>query len=254
MQQTNYIPDWQFYFNIVGQKPASIAVDLGLAAVAPVAAKPYLAWVAIQMKNPRPDGLSALEETVALQEIEDALDTELQLNHKATYAGRLTSDARRTIYFYLGLGKAYEQTVARVMGDYSTYKYTTGLQEDKDWSRYFTFLYPEPEQLQRIKNRKVVDELEKHGDDLNQARAVDHWIYFRTEADRQAFLARVAPENFEVVTSDYEEELEDYPFRLQLRRSDKVDQVHIDKVVLMLWRLARQHNGDYDGWETAAVT
>ncbi|MDX5420918.1 MAG: DUF695 domain-containing protein [Hymenobacteraceae bacterium] len=251
MEDNHYTPDWEFYIRNVDSKPGSIAVDLGLAEIAPVTTQPNLARISIRMITPRPDGLPPLEETLTLQSIEDELDTELRVNHKATYAGRMTSNGRRNIYFYLDNAAPCAQTIAGVMQGYSDYVYDLRVEEDKGWRRYFNFLYPEPEQLQSIKNRKVVDDLEKHGDNLNKEREVSHWVFFPSDADRAAFLSEVEQENFKVVYSDYDEGSGEYPFRLHISRKDKVDWAGIDKVVLWLSRQATKYNGEYDGWETA---
>ena len=137
------------------------------------------------------------------------------------------------------------------MQSYNGHVYTVRLTKDEKWNRYFNFLYPEPEQLQSIKNRKVLEELESNGDDLSKERQVDHWIYFKTENDRSAFLKSIDKENYAVVTSDFLASSADYPHRLHISRTDKIDQLSIDKVVLHLRRLAQKHNGDYDGWETS---
>jgi uncharacterized protein (TIGR01619 family) len=251
MEQTHHEPDWEFHFRSVDHKPGSIAVDLGLAKIAPVAEKPNLLQVSVQMVDPRPDGLSSLQETIVLQSLEDDLEEVLREYCKATYAGRLTANGYRKVYFYMGEPNGYAEHVQQVMQHYNGHGYTAKLTKDENWSRYFNFLYPEPEQLQSIKNRKVLEELESNGDDLSKARQVDHWIYFKTAEDRASFLQSIATENYSVVTSDYLASSEDYPHRLHISRTDKIDQLSIDKVVLLLRRLAQKHNGDYDGWETS---
>ncbi|AKD02825.1 DUF695 domain-containing protein [Pontibacter korlensis] len=251
MQQTHHESDWEFHFRSIDNKPGSIAVDLGLAKVAPLSEQPNLVQVSVKMVDPRPDGLSSLQETIVLQSLEDDLEEVLRTTCQATYAGRLTSNGHRKIYFYMGEPNGYAESVQRVMQNYNGHAYTLKLVKDKDWSRYFNFLYPEPEQLQSIQNRKVLEELEKNGDDLSKERQVDHWVYFKTEADRTAFVESIANENYTVITSDYLEASEDYPFRLHISRTDKLDQLNIDRTVLHLRRLALKHHGDYDGWETS---
>ncbi|ARS37053.1 DUF695 domain-containing protein [Pontibacter actiniarum] len=254
MDQTNYVSDWEFYFGNVDNMLGSIAVDLGLAKVAPLADQPHVVWVSIKIIDPRPDGLSSMQETIVLQQIEDDLEGELHANHNATYVGRSTSNGHRKVYFYLGDITDYDKTISTVMRGHSGYTYSFGTKEDKGWNGYFKMLFPEPEQYQSIRNRKVIDSLEEHGDNLSRERAIHHWIFFKTEADRQAYVTGVEQEGFSVVASDYDEELEAYPFRLHIKHTDKVDWTSIDKTVLHLWRLAKQHNGDYDGWETSAET
>ncbi|TPE45565.1 DUF695 domain-containing protein [Pontibacter mangrovi] len=251
MDQTNHEPDWEFHFRSIDNKPGSIAVDLGLASVAPITEKPHLLQVAVKMSNPRPDGLSSLQETIVLQSLEDDLEEMLRSTCQATYAGRLTSNGYRKVYFYLSEPNGYAEHIQQVMQNYSNHEYSHKVVKDASWSRYFNFLYPEPEQLQSIKNRKVLEELESNGDDLSKERQVDHWLYFKTKEDREAFLESISKENYAVVTSDFLASSQDYPYRLHINRTDKLNQLSIDKAVLYLQRLAQRHHGEYDGWETS---
>jgi hypothetical protein len=94
--------DWDFYFSNVDDVIASFYVDLGLAKVAPLNDKPNLVWISVNMNNPREDGLSSSEEFDTLTAIEDRLEEFILSKHNSTYAGRLTTDGRRDLYFYMG--------------------------------------------------------------------------------------------------------------------------------------------------------
>jgi hypothetical protein len=54
--------DWDFYSCRVDDKPASIFVDLGIRRDVPLSGRPYMAFVRLFMRAPRPDGLSSQEE------------------------------------------------------------------------------------------------------------------------------------------------------------------------------------------------
>ena len=47
-------------------------------------------------------------------------------------------------------------------------------------------MYPSPEIMQIISNNAVIENLEKHGDSLEIARPVDHWIYFKINLIKQS--------------------------------------------------------------------
>jgi hypothetical protein len=47
-----------------------------------------------------------------------------------------------------------------------------------------------------MQDRRVVETLERHGDDLTTVRRVDHWAYFRTAAARDAFVADAGEQGF----------------------------------------------------------
>lgn len=121
--------------------------------------------------------------------------------------------------------------------------------EDKNWNVYLD-LYPNEIDFQSISNRSVLENLERNGDNLCIAREVFHWIYFKNEIERKKYSDKVRKENFEVVEETYDQNIE-LPFGLKIKRLDHVDYNHIDEYTLYLWQLAKNHNADYDGWETS---
>src|SRR5947207_6122962 len=91
-----------------------------------------------------------------------------------------------------------EDTISRTMRRHSAYRFDLGSKRDESWSQYLELLYPSPEEFHRIKNRRVVEVLEQHGDQLSRARLVSHWVYFATPEDRSSFLGEVTGRGFTV--------------------------------------------------------
>lgn len=242
--------NWDFYFNNVDKIIGSFFIDLGLIKIAPIKDKTNLIWISISMNNPKEDGLSSNEESQTLFEIEDNLVKNIKTKHKAIYVGRLTSNSKRELYFYSGDTTLYDKTISESTVKYPMYEYDYTLKDDKDWDTYQEFLYPTPQQFQCIQNRHVVEQLEKEGDKLIKEREVDHWIYFKSESDRTEFLELIKNDGFTIIYNGYDKTYE-YPYSLQIKRIDKVDQNSVDEYVIYLWKAANDCNGDYDGWETS---
>jgi uncharacterized protein (TIGR01619 family) len=243
--------EWDFYFSNVDDVLGSFYIDLGLIHIAPVSDKPNLVWISLLMNGPREDGLSSSEEFETLKAIEDGLQEFILAKHNAIYAGRLTTDGRRDFYFYMGDTTLYDKTISESMVAFPAYSFDFDIKEDKQWEQYFNFMYPNPKQFQSIQNRRVIDNLEEHGDPLTKARPVEHWLYFKTEADRTLFLAKIEHLNFNVVNKDETTSFGEYPYKLQISRVDHVDHNSVDEYALELWELAQECNGEYDGWETS---
>jgi hypothetical protein len=114
-------------------------------------------------------------------------------------------------------------------------------------------LYPSGEDQQRIKNRKVLDVLQQKNDTLRTPRDVSHWIYFRTETDREEFRRAVSQLEYRA-ESDTQTGSGDFPFGLRILRFQSVMPSELDDAVIELCRLAEKHRGDYDGWETQVIS
>ena len=243
--------EWEFYFSNVDDKLGSIFVDLGLHKIAPILDKPNVVWISIKMNNPREDGLSSQEESGLLRDIEDALVEKIKYKHNSIYVGRLTSTGDRNLYFYLGDTTLYDKTISDVMVAYPKYQFDFGTKEDREWDGYFNFLYPTPPQFQNIQNRRVIDQLEKGGDKLIKEREVFHWIYFKSDSDREKFIEKIKNDNFTIVDKGSDKSWGEFAYRLELKRIDKVDINSVNEYVIYLWKLANEMNGEYDGWETS---
>jgi len=244
-KENNYKEDWDYYLSKVDGVIGSFFVDLGLRKIAPVADRPNMVWVSITMQNPREDGLSSNEECNLLYEIEDNLVNNIADRHGAIYAGRLTSDGMRQLFFYFGDMSSCEETITQSMSKYPAYEFKYGNKEDKEWNVYIDFMHPSPRQCQIIMNGRVIRNLEKHGDNLTKERMVDHWIYFKSENDMKNYIAEIESQNFQVIDSHQNDEK---IYVLNIERVDKVDYHSVNDYTLYLWELAGKHNGNYDGW------
>lgn len=240
--------DWQFYFCTVDDQPASIFLNLEQT---PDARLSHLGVVRVTMRSPRPDGLSSQEEAPELYRLEDALEADL-LNDRTLLVGRLTSGGFRDFFFYLDEDDGWEQRVKIALRVFAAYEVDVYFRPDADWSVFRDFLYPDDEQRQSIENGKMGARMEELGDRLEQAREIDHWINFSSETAMREFETATEALGFRRRGTTHHSE-DELPFSLQIYRVDVPSYAEIDAVTLPLFRLAKEHGGDYDGWETQVV-
>lgn len=246
-------PDFRSYICNVNDSLASIMVDLGLRSKAPIESKPWLLWVWVYMRAPRPDGLSSSDEAPKLYEIEDALELKLGRDVGAVFCGRITTESRRELYFHGEKTDSFERAVGTAMAGFEGYKFELGVKDDPGWTQYLNVLYPGPEDLERIKNGDLLDVLTREGDNHAIPRQVMHWIYFPTSESSSLFSMAAVDAGF-VVESEYELEERDRRFCVRVYRVQAVEQKEIDETTIQLLHLAQGLDGDYDGWETQVTT
>ena len=247
-----YKEEWDFYFSNVDDKPGSFYLDMGLNQIAPVDKMPDFFYVSLKMNDPREqDGLSSDREYETLIQIEDSLVSSLKDKHNIIYVGRLTSNGTRDFYFYTGDTLLIEKTISESLVRFPNYEYDFEIKNDKDWSYYFEFIYPNPRQLQSILNRRVIENLEKNGDKLTQPREVNHWIFFKTTEGREKYIEKVKEKGFKIEDIDHADRDKELKYKLRISRVDNVGHGDVDDYVLYLWELADELDGDYDGWETS---
>jgi hypothetical protein len=246
--------DWDFYFARIDDAVASIYLNLGLRADAPNEKQPWLLWVFVEMQTPREDGMSSKEESPILHQIEESLVAAINPLCGAQLVGRITGQGRREFYFYGSEPGELDAAVTQAMRAFESYEYECSSAFQPDWDQYLKLLYPSDSNLQRMFNRRVLDALASNGDVHETPRRVDHWLYFPTEEGRAACRETLAAIEFTVIDEHlHEEPGDDMPFTLVVSRMDSVEMRTINGITLELARLAAQHGGRYDGWESAAT-
>jgi Family of unknown function (DUF695)/Regulator of ribonuclease activity B len=180
--------NWDFYQCHVNDKAASIYVNLGLKEIAPDAERPDLLIVWLHLLHPNSEnGLSTQDEFEALVEIEDVLVPNVEREYLAIYAGRITNDGRREFYFYSAKAEDFEVKVVQILSKFSEYKFEAWTDLNADWEHYLNLLFPSANALRWIGDRKVVEQLESHGDQPAIERPIEHWAYFPSTDTRQHF-------------------------------------------------------------------
>ncbi len=238
--------EWDFYLCRVDDEVASISVDLGAKAGAPDESRPTLVWVRVHVCQPRENGFPTKPELAALAAIEDRIVEDLKSSENVVYIGRCTCDGARDFYFYGSDGVSCEARLTRSMAAFPDYRHEVGHRDDPDWSVYQDFLYPPERDMQTIQNRRVRDLMDRQGDQPEIERPIDHWIYFDNVNDPSKFERVVVDRGFTVRRRDAQGDR----FLLVVTRSECATLDQIDATTLDLYDLAREYNGEYDGFES----
>lgn len=199
-----------------------------------------------------PDLMADTKEASEIFKIEDALTQQPSRSCGAVLSGRITTDGRRELYFYGETRTGFSRAVARAMSDFEAYDFEIGEQEDSLWEQYLNVLYPSAEDLQKIKNRDLLDVLEQKGDVLTAARDVKHWMYFASETARSSFRKAAVEAGFRIASESRVDG--GLPFGISVVRNQAVEEALIDATVIELLHLTQRFQGEYDGWETPLIT
>src|SRR5258708_7710670 len=240
---------WNSYFCNVNDKLASILLNLDLRESAPDISRPLLLWVWVYFVHPRPDGLSSREEFDTLSDIEDKLTAAVERECRATMGGQITTDGHREFYFYGSEAQNFEEEVRKSLASFEGYDFDSDKREDPEWNQYLNVLYPSAEDIERIKNREVLEVLRRNGDALESPRDILHWAYFKTENDRSDFRNSAQVLGYRI---DSESELKGkaYAYGICVGKEQDIHSDALDEAVINLFRSAKQANGEYDGWES----
>lgn len=244
---------WDVYMAQYKQGPGSTLINMSLKEFAPIKQFPYLLKTGVKLINCREDGLPAKEEFDILHQISDTIKSVIDVNLLNKSAGTFSYQCERLDYYYvndtIGIRKLLEQAYQKY---FPAYKYSIAIRDDESWEAYLTFLYPNDETLEYMSNDKLIQNLIKEGDDLSKPRQVDHWLYFKTGADRNKFVVTVLKEKYKVESKQFIKDAK-LKYQLQISRIDRVDISSISKITLALRKQAKELCGEYDGWETFVI-
>ena len=247
--------EWDFFFASIDDTVVSIFVDLGIRPEVPIEARPWLLWLHLEMRAPRPDGLSSSEESPKLKEIGDALDAAISATCGAQLVARVTGGGKREFYFHAAEPGPLAEAAAQVMKAFGGYAFECGSVFQPEWDHYLGTLYPSDTNLQRMQNRRLLEALAGEGDVHELPRKVDHWLYFADEEGRMACRDTLIEIGFAVEEEGLADDDGDkLPYSLVMSRLDSIDKQSINGLTLELVRLAGEHRGDYDGWGCEATS
>lgn len=253
---------WDCYLSDMNGKRASTFLNLDWGANGPDPQQTWLLVAELQLLKARPqDGLSSQDEFDTLMAIESTLEELVSTHHDGQHVGSVTTNGTRTFYYYAAHADHFAESVKEVMVKHVGYRVRAGAKEDPGWRKYFDDLFPDDLQKQEMDDRRVLEVLLESGDAGDKVRPVDHFSFFKTAAARDDFKKVSIAAGFEVA-QEYEIDPEDAsegpgvdtPFALQYVRSQALVGGAISETTSFLWKLSREHGGNYDGWETPVVT
>jgi hypothetical protein len=245
--------NWDVYMASYEKGAGSTTVNMDLIERAPISEFPFIVIAGVTAKNCTTEGFPTTEEFDMLYKISDNINKTITNITKNEIAGTFTYQCERLDYIYVKDTVGLRVHLTKLFGaQYAAYKFRIKIWDDKEWEAYRTFLYPSEDILEYMSNEKIIYRLMSAGDKLEKARTVDHWLYFGSKKDRDAFIKSIKGENFKVESADFVKET-DLHFQLHISCTSHVDIESITKLTRALTAKAKKFNGDYDGWETALV-
>ena len=270
--------NWDSYLCEVDGKPASILVDLGAVAQAPMPGFPCLGYVTVTLRDPDENGFPRREEFETLSVLEDALESALTASEAAVHIGRCITSGRYELIFYTVSSDDWHSRVADIMEALPPYDWEAGAHYEPDWDTYLGFLFPGEQDLLTIQNRRLLRQLQEQGDAPEKNRLITHWLDFFDAEDGEAFCRAARERGFQVEEAGMVFGTEDGAalsgggesapvpgsgpglarlaltgaearppfFQARVSRMDAPE--NIDEVSFALLDLALEHGGEYLGW------
>lgn len=264
--------NWGFFFREFADSPASIRIDLDAGREHSIADLPWLLRVAMPFERVKGQYNPTPREWEVLHAVEDAFTPWVERKLRGVHVASVMYPGERVFFSYVRSESVSADDVRKALGKWKSRTFDVEVRHEPDWDTYFNRLYPDDEDFQWIEDFKLVQYLTEQGDRLETPRQVDFTAVFPTGFDRDQFAeaaagagyARAAAAadleaegnesnvetEFEAPTSGVQEDEGEaaLPLSVTVGRETAVDLNSIYPLTLELHRLAKAHNGRFDGW------
>jgi uncharacterized protein (TIGR01619 family) len=239
-------PDFDVYFAMVDDMPATFLVDLAAGRNAPVETHDTRVQVRVTIQQPDEDGMCTREELEALGTVEDAMVAFLEERFDAIHVGHMISDGAMYVVAYAS-GEAVGEP-EQVFDDFDPGDYEIGwiVEHDPEWGMLIEFMYPDTYAMQVIQNRRLLNVRAEHGDDPTLTHAVDHAARFETQAQAEAAAEDLRKAGFTIDSVAANDDGSGWSVCFQ--RDERLDGDRPDAFCVEILDLLAAHEGNYDGW------
>lgn len=239
--------NWAHFFATMGENQASILFDDGLAET--IGSLPHQISLKIELtlQEDPGTGLTTDAEAKRLEDLSIAIEKVL-VPEGAVPLGRVTVNGVRWLMYLLrsdaGVSKA--ESIIEQAG----YACSVYMDDDPEKSVYWDDLYPTEDDRQVMRDMRLLDVLRENGDRGDIKRAVAHWSYFQKKSHAKAFALSLLSLGYDKPRTQKSETPDDGKWLVRSKHEGKMTLRDVSHHSLAHHRLAKQHSGRYDGWET----
>ena len=244
---------WEVFPCQIGDHQAFVAYDQGLSETIDGLTPISLLKIKATLRAPNDQGMPQRAELDQLNVLEDALEAQLR-EYEGVPVGRVTVAGLRIFYYYVDLCAEDAAKMVRGFARETGYELRHSIREDSGREGYWQDLYPSEDERQVAADMRIIDELRVRGDDLTVERRVDHWAYFSSAEDMDAFVGWLGEANFDIDNAQAVNPADSvdasHSHRVQFFHSLVPTLSNVSDVTIALSAKARELRGDYDGWES----
>lgn len=242
--------EWDMYITYLDEAKALILLDLSYAKIAPVFGYHQMFGVQITINNPTEEGFYTEEEQPKLFTVEDRVEAVFTQEAGCKFVATVTTGGTRMMYFYAKDSNILPALVGKIAAEHKDYQFNYMIQPDAPWNFYYSVLYPSVMELQLMKNRHMVKQMEEAGEDMQSDREVCHWFFFGNGAARRQAGVRLMAKGYEIIDDNfYEEKLNEYPYGMRVAIKHPLNLEALNEQTYDHYDFIEAYDGVYDGWE-----
>jgi len=238
---------WEVYSCQMGESPAVIAYDHGIRETIDSHPETQNVRFELHYRAPGENGLPTGAELELGRRIEGAIGAFLS-ERSGILVGKITVGGIRYFQTYVGADEPTLAAFTSAVGKEHSCHLSFSVADDPEREAYWQDLFPTADDWQLIQDSKVVEALRSRGDPLRVPRRIDHWAFFPSARNRDAFSVWLRSEGF-IVESAPGPGSDGETHAVHFHRVDQPELSEINHLTFRLRHEAEEAGGRYDGWE-----
>jgi len=246
-QWDQYLAQWE-------DKPGSMLVDLSYQEKIDSIQLPFLLSVGHQFTPCSDEGFPDTLVYERLYKLSDKLNNYMDIQATCKLVGTFTHDCTQIDYYYLkdslGIRNFLHNYFAN---ENSGFPPLVSIMHDPENQFYQDRIYPDIYITEYRQNTATIQTLIEAGDQINQARKIDHWAYFDTDIDRDRYSELILELGYKEEEKGFHRG-EQQPYFYHFSKEDIPSRDNITEITVNLQSEAQELNGYYGGWECSVMT
>lgn len=238
--------NWDRYSKNAADGMSDVLVNNKLYDIGPIPETPYLVKVTHAYTGAKNSKLPTKAESARLVGIQDATKKILSNKTQCYLAGAVSHNRMCEMYYYTkdttGI-RNYLESVYRKKG-YGKHK--IDMTYDSKWDNFFSVLYPDEEQRQKIYYQRMIARLKKAGYNLNKPHKVTYWAYFKDEENMRTWKDALPGNSYTLVSS---KKMPYARWRVNFSKVIPITETSVLGSVKDLKSKLTGNGGAYGGWE-----
>ncbi len=241
------MPQWLEYDWILNSVPSKYRVNMELDSILPHTSMQMLLHVKCGSKDPRGDGMTLRERRRV-----EALERKCVKQLDAVYAGIIDSGSEVRMYFYTDKERDFEM-LRELLDKENGIDCVCKRIFEPQWQTYYKLLYPDAAKYQTVRNKTLIDNISKRGDNTSAPRRINLHMHFPTEPLRLLFQEEARLAGFVIGDAVYAPE-QDLPYGVVLHRISTLCKRDIDSLTTRAIRIAERFRGVLVQWDCLLIS
>lgn len=240
---------FEYYVALVDHWPFEVGVDMSLPEDSRMEGLKYRLHVRFELNHPTEDGLCTAEEEALLCACQQEITADLEeANHRLV--ATVTHRSARTLVIYSREEPNEAHRIVQSLERVTTHKTTVIHEIDAEWQEFREVLYPSLNFRHQIKDRQLLREFERRGDDCSEVHSIEPCFAAASKESADGIAELLGEKGFKVLGVD---EANGVGWRVKAQVNSPLGLAILDDLRRIWLHLAESHNAQYEGWSADLI-